>query len=78
VNAGYLTFKATDESKPTPSPLVIRPKTIVQNPTVTVWIAPPMVNIMAPANSVPFRPMISPTRPAATEVTISGIEAVSA
>jgi len=69
-------MEITDESKPTPSPLVIRPKTIVQNPIVNVWIAPPIVNITAPANRVPFRPIASPTRPAATEVTVSGIEAL--
>lgn len=46
-----------------------RPIIIVQKPTVKVWTAPPIVKTTAPMNRVPFRPIMSPTLPAATEVT---------
>lgn len=39
-------------------------------PPVKVWIAPPMVKTTAPVNSVPLRPIASPMRPAASEVTV--------
>lgn len=38
---------------------------------VKVWIAPPKVKTKAPTKSVPLRPILSPTVPAATEVTVS-------
>ena len=59
------------ESRPTPNPLVILPTIILQKPTVNVWIAPPKVKTKAPTKSVPLRPILSPTVPAATEVTVS-------
>lgn len=34
-------------------------------------MAPPTVKITAPTHRVPFRPIISPTRPAATDVTFA-------
>ena len=39
-------------------------------PPVKVWIAPPMVKTTAPVHRVPLRPIASPTRPAASEVTM--------
>lgn len=48
------------------------PITIDTNPAVKVWIRPPMLNITAPLNRVPFRPIPSPIRPAAIEVTARG------
>ena len=47
-----------------------RPRIIDQTPTVNVWIRPPMVNRIAPPHKVPFRPTISPIRPAAMDVTL--------
>jgi hypothetical protein len=61
---------ATHDSSPTPNPLTNLPTTMVLYPTVKVWIAPPIVKITAPPNSVPFLPMMSPIRPAAIEVTV--------
>lgn len=57
------------DNKPTPAPLTIRPNTIVQNPLAKVWMSPPTVKTQAPINRVPLRPIISPTLPAAIEVT---------
>lgn len=60
----------THDRRPTPQPLTTRPSTIVQKPKVNVWMTPPMLKMTAPTKSVPFRPMISPIRPAAIEVTV--------
>jgi hypothetical protein len=59
----------THERSPTPQPLMTRPSTIVQKPTVNVWKMPPMLKMTAPTKSVPLRPMESPILPAAIEVT---------
>lgn len=48
---------------------MIRPMTIVQKPEVKVCMAPPRAKTTAPLKSVPRLPMMSPTCPAATEVT---------
>lgn len=58
------------DRSPTPNPLIIRPITMTANPVVNVCTAPPSVKMIAPMKSVPLRPMISPTRPAATLVTV--------
>ena len=60
----------TNERRPTPKPLMTRPRIMDQNPTVSVCKAPPIVNTTAPTNRVPCRPIISPTRPAASDVAI--------
>lgn len=52
-----------------PKPEKIRPRTITQKPGVKVWMAPPTAKTTAPLKSVPRLPMISPTCPAATDVT---------
>lgn len=57
------------ERSPTPHPLITLPAIIVQNPTVNVCTAPPIVNTTAPMNRVPLRPSRSPIVPAAIEVT---------
>ena len=59
----------THESRPTPNPLMMRPTTMITKPGVNVCTAPPIVKITAPMNSVPFLPIVSPTRPAARDVT---------
>lgn len=59
----------THESKPTPSPEMTRPITMTQKPEVKVWMAPPTAKTTAPLKSVPLLPMISPTCPAAMDVT---------
>ncbi|KAG6889859.1 hypothetical protein C0992_003838 [Termitomyces sp. T32_za158] len=56
---------------PTPKPLTIRPTTNEVRPVEKVWNVPPIVKITLPKKSVPLRPSISPTRPAATEVTVA-------
>lgn len=58
------------DSKPTPKPLIVLPRTIIGIPVVNVWIAPPIAKTTAPINRVPLRPSKSPTRPAATDVTV--------
>lgn len=60
---------STHDSKPTPKPAMIRPMTMTQKPEVNVWMAPPKAKTSAPMKSVPLRPMMSPMRPAATDVT---------
>ena len=60
----------THDSSPTPNPEINLPKTMLGTPPVKVWIAPPMVKTTAPVNSVPLRPIASPMRPAASEVTV--------
>lgn len=62
----------TCDSKPTPNPLTTLPMTIVLKPTVKVCMMPPSVNTNAPTNSVPRRPIMSPTLPDATDVTGKG------
>jgi hypothetical protein len=62
--------EGTYDSSPTPRPLMIRPRTRIVNEGVNACVAPPIVNTSAPMNSVPLRPIMSPTRPAAREVTI--------
>lgn len=52
-----------------PKPEKIRPRTITQKPGVKVWMAPPTAKTTAPLKSVPRLPMISPTCPAAIDVT---------
>ena len=59
----------THERRPTPRPDTMRPTTMTQKPGVKVWIAPPTAKMTAPKKRVPRLPMMSPTRPAATEVT---------
>jgi hypothetical protein len=61
-------YRSTYDRRPTPAPLIIRPKTITPKPVVNVCTAPPIVNTNAPTKSVPFRPITSPTRPAARDV----------
>jgi hypothetical protein len=60
----------THESSPTPNPEISLPKTMLGTPPVKVWIAPPIVKTTAPVNRVPLRPIASPMRPAASEVTV--------
>lgn len=62
-------IKRPHDKRPTPSPLITRPTTMVLNPVVKVCTAPPMPKITAPANKVPLLPKISPICPAAMEVT---------
>ena len=59
----------THESRPTPNPLMMGPTTMITKPGVNVCTAPPIVKMTAPMNSVPFLPRVSPTRPAASDVT---------
>jgi len=61
---------STHDSRPTPNPEINLPKTMLGRPPVKVWIAPPTVKITAPVNRVPLRPIKSPMRPAASEVTV--------
>lgn len=58
------------DSRPTPNPEMSLPITMLRIPPVKVWIAPPMVKTTAPLNRVPLRPIASPMRPAASEVTV--------
>ena len=58
------------DSRPTPNPEMNLPKTMLGIPPVKVWMAPPMVKTTAPLNRVPLRPIASPMRPAASEVTV--------
>jgi hypothetical protein len=60
----------THDSSPTPNPEINLPITMLGMPPVKVWIAPPMVKTTAPLNRVPLRPIASPIRPAASEVTV--------
>jgi hypothetical protein len=60
----------THDNRPTPNPEINLPITMLGMPPVKVWIAPPIVKITAPVNRVPLRPIASPTRPAASEVTV--------
>lgn len=60
----------THDNSPTPNPETNLPTTILGMPPVKVWIAPPMVKTTAPVNRVPLRPIASPMRPAASEVTV--------
>jgi len=60
----------THDNSPTPNPEMSLPKTMLGTPAVKVWIAPPMVKTTAPLNRVPLRPIASPMRPAASEVTV--------
>lgn len=60
----------THDSSPTPNPEINLPTTMLGMPPVKVWIAPPRVKTTAPVNRVPLRPIASPMRPAASEVTV--------
>jgi len=60
----------THDSSPTPSPEMNLPTTMLGTPPVKVWNAPPIVKTTAPLNRVPLRPIASPMRPAASEVTV--------
>ena len=75
VNLGESSFPfpgltSTNDRRPTPNPATILPTTMIVNPFVNVWIAPPTAKTTAPEKRVPLLPRISPMRPAASDVTM--------
>lgn len=70
----WLADPITHDKNPTPKPDITRPRTMVENPLVKVWIAPPIVNVTAPMKRVSRRPRRSPSFPEMMEVTMKEVE----
>lgn len=60
----------THDKKPTPKPDMILPNTMTSKEVAKVWTAPPTEKMTAPQKRVLRRPKMSPTLPAAKEVTV--------